>query len=162
MFKYKVNYFLGFIFLVSLSSIVSAFYIENVLGHQPCKLCLIERIPYILSVVIIIMNYFFEKNEKLSLILLIIIFFISLIIAIYHFGIEQGFFIENSVCNLNSNTITQSKEELLKILQQRNISCKDVTFRIFGFSLTTINIVISLLFIITLLKIYTKYEKKKY
>ena len=105
MFKYKVNYFLGFIFLVSLSSIVSAFYIENVLGHQPCKLCLIERIPYILSVVIIIMNYFFEKNEKLSLILLIIIFFISLIIAIYHFGIEQGFFIENSVCNLNSNTM---------------------------------------------------------
>ena len=161
MFKYKVNYFLGFIFLVSISSIVSAFYIENVLGHQPCKLCLIERIPYILSVIIIIMNYFFEKNEKLSLILLIIIFFISLIIAIYHFGIEQGFFIENSVCNLNSNTITQSKEELLKILQQRNISCKDVTFRIFGLSLTTINIVISLLFIITLTKIYTKYEKKK-
>ena len=161
MFKYKVNYFLGFIFLVSLSSIVSAFYIENVLGHQPCKLCLIERIPYILSVVIIIMNYFFEKNEKLSLILLIIIFFISLIIAIYHFGIEQGFFIDNSVCNLNSNTITQSKEELLKILQQRNISCKDVTFRIFGFSLTTINMIISLLLTIILTKLFLNYEKNK-
>ena len=161
MFKYKVNYFLGFIFLVSLSSIVSAFFIENVLGHQPCKLCLIERIPYILSVVIIIMNYFFEKNEKLSLILLIIIFFISLIIAIYHFGIEQGFFIENSVCNLNSNTITQSKEELLKILQQRNISCKDVTFRIFGLSLTSINILLSLILITLLTKIYVSYEKNK-
>ena len=107
------------------------------------------------------MNYFFEKNEKLSLILLIIIFFISLIIAIYHFGIEQGFFIENSVCNLNSNTITQSKEELLKILQQRNISCKDVTFRIFGFSLTTINMIISLLLTIILTKLFLNYEKNK-
>ena len=54
-----------------------------------------------------------------------------------------------------------SKEELLNQLSEKTISCKDVTFRIFGLSLTSINIVISLLLIITLTKIYFNYEKNR-
>ena len=161
MFNLKIESYLKLIFLVSLVSIVSAYFIEHILGHQPCNLCLIERIPYGLSIILIIFNYFFEKNEKFIILLLIIIFAFSLIISIYHFGIEQGFFEESAVCGIKNSAEIISKDELLKQLQEKNISCKDVTFRIFGFSLTTLNMIISLIISIFLINIFRKYEKFK-
>ena len=161
MFNLKIESYLKLIFLVSLVSIVSAYFIEYILGHQPCNLCLIERIPYVLSIILIILNYLLEKNEKFIILLLIIIFAFSLIISIYHFGIEQGFFEESAVCGLKNSAEIISKDELLKQLQEKNISCKDVTFRIFGLSLTSINILISFLLTILLTKIFISYEKNK-
>ena len=93
--------------------------------------------------------------------LLILTFVFSLSISLYHFGIEQGFFQESTVCGVKNFSENISKEELLNRLSQKTISCKDVTFRIFGLSLTTINVVVSIILIITLAKIYLKYEKKK-
>ena len=161
MFNLKAEFYLKIIFLFSLIALISAFFIEYVLGHQPCNLCLIERIPYILSIIIIIGFFLIKKNQKFLVMLLILTFIFSSAISFYHFGIEQGFFQESSVCGVKSLTETITKEDLLKQLSEKTISCKDVTFRIFGLSLTSINIVISLLFIITLLKIFKKYEKNK-
>ena len=161
MFKNSKNLLIKLILLISIVALISAFFIEYILGHQPCNLCLIERIPYGLSLILIFLNFISKKKEKFLIILLILLFIFSFLISIYHFGIEQGFFQESSVCGLRSATEIISKEELLKQLNETAISCKDVTFRIFGLSLTSINIVISLLFIITLLKIFNKYEKNK-
>ena len=161
MHNYQINSYLKIIFFISLISIISAFFIEYVLGHQPCNLCLIQRIPYALSVVLIALNYFQKKNQKFIILLLILTFSFSFLISIYHFGIEQGFFEESAVCTMTNTSNIISKEELLKQLQLKNVSCKDVTFRIFGFSLTTFNMFISLILIILLLKIFVNYEKFK-
>ena len=161
MFNLKAEFYLKIIFLFSFIALISAFFIEYILGHQPCNLCLIERIPYILSIIIIMAIFLIKKNQKFLVMLLILTFIFSFAISFYHFGIEQGFFQESSVCGVNSLTESITKEDLLKQLSEKTISCKDVTFRIFGLSLTSINIVISLLFIITLLKIFKKYEKNK-
>jgi Disulfide bond formation protein DsbB len=161
MLNLKIESYFKLIFLVSLVSIGSAYFIEHILGHQPCNLCLIERIPYGLSIILIIFNYFFEKNEKFIILLLIIIFAFSLIISIYHFGIEQGFFEESAACGIKNSVEIISKDELLKQLLEKNISCKDVTFRIFGLSLTSINILISFILTILLTKIFISYEKNK-
>ena len=120
-----------------------------------------QRIPYILSIILISLNYFFKKNEKFNIILLILIFSFSLIISFYHFGIERGFFEESAVCGLENSSNIISKEELLKQLQVKTINCKDVTFKIFGFSLTTFNMIISLFLLIILTKILRNYEKFK-
>ena len=161
MLNIKAESYLKIIFLFSFISLISAFFIEHVLGHQPCNLCLIERIPYGLSIMIIIAIFLIKKNQKFLILLLILTFIFSLAISFYHFGIEQGFFQESSVCGIRSLTESITKEDLLKQLSEKTTSCRDVTFRIFGLSLTSINIVINLLFIITLLKIFTKYEKNK-
>ena len=161
MLNFKINSYLKIIFFISLISIFSAFFIEYVLGHQPCNLCLMQRIPYILSIILISLNYFFKKNEKFYIILLILIFSFSLILSFYHFGIERGFFEESAVCKLENSSGIISKEELLKQLQVKTISCKDVTFKIFGFSLTTFNMIISLFLLIILKKIFRNYEKFK-
>ncbi len=161
MFNLKAEIYLRIIFLFSLIALISAYFIEHVLGHQPCNLCLIERIPYWISIILISLIFMMKKNESFFILLLILTFIFSFTISLYHLGIEQGFFQESTVCGVKNFSENISKEELLNILSEKTISCKDVTFRILGLSLTTINIVISIFFIITFTKIYTKYEKNK-
>ena len=161
MHNYKISLYFKIIFFISLISIISAFFIEYALGYQPCNLCLIQRIPYVLCLILIIFNYYQKKNEKFIILLLILSFSFSFLISFYHFGIEQGFFEESTVCKMKNTSDIISKEELLKQLQLKTVSCKDVTFRILGFSLTTFNMVISLILVILSLKIFKNYEKFK-
>ena len=153
--------FLNLILFVSFVALLSAFFIEYVLGHQPCNLCILERIPYVIAIVIILLNYKFSQFEKIFLVLLVIVFLTATILSVYHFGIEQGFIEESLVCDLKNGSEVTSKEEILKQLQEQKVSCKDVTFKIFGLSLTTYNIVISILITINALKIYLNYAKSK-
>ncbi len=159
--NYQIDSYLKIIFFISLISLISAFYIEYVLGHQPCNLCLIQRVPYGLCIILLILNYFHRKDEKFIILLLTLVFSFSFLVSFYHFGIEQGFFNESAVCTMKNISDIISKEELLKQLQLKTISCKDVTFRLFGFSLTIFNIIISLTFFTLLLKIFKNYEKLK-
>jgi len=161
MFKFKVEFYLKTIFIFSAIALSSAFFIEYILGHQPCNLCILERIPYGLSLVLISAIFIFRKNEKFFILLLIITFIFSLAISFYHYGIEQGFFEESAVCGVKDFSENITKEDLLKQLSEKTVSCKDVTFRILGLSLTSINIVVSIMLIITLIKIYNNYEKNK-
>ena len=161
MLRLEKSSYLKLIFFISFFAVISAYFIEYVLGHQPCKLCLIERIPYVVCIIILSINYKFKKIEKFLSLLLILIFTFSLIISVYHFGIEQGLFQESMICNIENNANILSKEQLLQELQKKTVSCKDVTFRVFGFSLSTINIFLSLLLIILSIKIFTFYEKIK-
>jgi disulfide bond formation protein DsbB len=149
------------IFLISLIALISAYFIEHVLGHQPCNLCLLERIPYFFSIIIIILNLKFNHFEKFFIFLLIIVFLGATLLSLYHFGIEQGLIQESLVCDLQNGSEALSKEEMLKQLQQKSVSCKDVTFKIFGLSLTTINIIISCLITIILIKMYFEYDKNR-
>ena len=153
--------FLNLILFVSFVALLSAFFIEYILGHQPCNLCILERIPYVIAIVIILLNYKFSQFEKIFLVLLVIVFLTATILSVYHFGIEQGFIEESLVCDLKIGSEATSKEEILKQLQEQKVSCKDVTFKIFGLSLTTYNIVISILITINALKIYLNYAKSK-
>ncbi|MDC0915848.1 disulfide bond formation protein B [Candidatus Pelagibacter sp.] len=153
------NLLIKLIFLISVIALVSAFFIEYVLGHQPCNLCILERIPYLLAIIIILLNFKFSHYKKFFILLLSIIFLAGAIISLYHLGIEQGFIQESLVCDLKSGSNLLSKEEILKQLQEKNVSCKDVTFKIFGLSLTSYNILISLLITVSTGKIYFNYEK---
>ena len=156
----KKNLFTG-IFLISFIALISAYFIEYILGHQPCNLCVYERIPYFLAILIVVINYKYNKLEKYLILSLAIIFLIATILSLYHLGIEQGFIRESLLCDLEKGANIVDKDEILKQLQQKSISCKDVTFKIFGLSLTNYNIIISLLLTIGLTKIYFGYEKNR-
>ena len=152
---------LNLILLFSIVAIVTAYIIQYVLGHQPCNLCLIERMPYIFSIIIVSICLFFNKFEKITLIILSLIFFAATLLSFYHFGIEQGFIKESLVCNLNTPSDELTKEDLLNQLKEMPVSCKDVTFKIFGLSLATFNIFISLILSAITMKLSLGYEKNK-
>ena len=159
--KIKNKTIFNLILLFSVFALLAAYFIEYVLKHQPCNLCLIERIPYIFSIIVISICLFTEKFEKMSLIILSLIFFSATLIAFYHFGIEQGFIKESLVCNLNNESSNLSKEALLNQLKTMPVSCKDVTFRIFGLSLATFNIFITLIFGVITIKLFLTYGKNR-
>ena len=158
MFKRKQSYFYQIIIFISLFSILSALYIEHFLSIPACKLCLYQRIPYILSIIICFFGYFFFQN-KIWQYLLILIFFSNIIISGYHVGIENNFFDEFSGCtNKSLNTI--DKAELLQSLNNFLPSCKDVIFTILGLSLATINFLLSIALALITIR-YSYYEKNK-
>ena len=157
----KNKLILNLILVFNIFAILAAYFIQYVLGHQPCNLCLIERVPYIFSIIIISICLFTQKFEKITLIILSLIFFVAALLSFYHFGIEQGFIKESLVCDLNSSNNELSKEALLNQLKKMPVSCKDVTFKIFGLSLATFNIFISLILGAITIKLFLKYEKNK-
>ena len=120
-----------------------AYFVEFVLGHEPCNLCIIERIPYIGSLILISLLVFINRWEKLILSIVLLLFIFGALISIYHVGIEQGIFSESLLCELGLNTNIQNPDDLLKSLEKTPISCKDVTFKIFGLSLATFNAFLS-------------------
>jgi len=159
MLKQSNNIFLIIIFAVISLAIISALIIQYWLGHEPCKLCLYQRIPYFLAILLIIKIFFFKKYEKITLLILSLIFIGSTALAFYHFGIEQGFFNESLACTAPDVSKTLSKEQLIELLNQNSVSCKDASFRILGLSLAAINTIFSLFLSVIFIKLFLNYGK---
>ena len=156
------NTVLILILIVLSLSLISAFIIEHILNHKPCNHCLYQRIPYIISIFFILLIFIFKRNNNIFLFLLFVTFLISSILAFYHFGIEQGFFNESVLCENTKISDSLNKEEILKQLKEINISCKDVTFRVFGLSLATINTFFSIVLSVIFYKLLkNNYEKNR-
>ena len=157
--KQSNSIFLIVIFAVISFIIISALIIQYWLGHEPCKLCLYQRIPYFLAILLIIKIFLFKKYEKITLLILSLLFVGSAALAFYHFGIEQNFFNESLACTAPDLSKTLSKEQLMEQLKQNSISCKDVSFRILGLSLATINTIFSLVLSVIFIKLFRNYGK---
>ena len=143
----------------SILSLSIAYFIQYVLGHQPCNLCIIERIPYIVAIILISLIFILNRYQKLISSLILIFFIFGAVVSFYHFGIEQGFFSESLVCDLG-NSRPLNKEDLLNQLKKTEIvSCKDVTFRFLGLSLATINTIISIILSGIMIKVIKNYGK---
>ena len=157
----KNRLLLNIILIFSIFALIAAYFIQYILGHEPCNLCLIERVPYLAAVILISSIFFLNKYEKLISIIVGFFFIFGTIVSFYHFGIEQGFFNESLVCDLGNNISTTSTQDLLRQLEKKIVSCKDVTFRLFGLSLATFNTIISLIISAIMFKIAINYDKNK-
>ena len=147
------------ILVFSILSLSIAYFIQYVLGHEPCNLCIIERIPYIAGIILISLIFILNKYQKIISSLILIFFIFGAVVSFYHFGIEQGFFNESLICEL-TNSEALNKEELLNQLKKAEIiSCKDVTFRFLGLSLATINTIISIILSGIMIRIIKNYGK---
>ena len=143
------------IFIYSIIAILSAIYIEKVLGYLPCKLCIYQRIPFLVAIFICFLGYNYIKSDRI-LIALIITFTLSTVLAGYHFGIENRIFDEYAGCT-NTNIDITNKEKIIKSLGMIK-NCKDVEFTILGISLSGLNFLTSLLIVLFSLRALV-YEK---
>ena len=155
----KNKFILNIILLFSIFALITAYFIQYILDHDPCNLCLIERIPYLAAVILISLVFILNKYEKLISLILSLFFIFGVIVSFYHFGIEQGFFSESLVCDLGGGKQATSTQDLLKQLEKKSVSCKDVTFKVLGLSLATFNTIISIFISAIMLKIVINYEK---
>ena len=143
----------------SILSLSIAYFIQYALGHKPCNLCVIERIPYIAAIILISLIFIISKYEKIISSIILVFFIFGAVVSFYHFGIEQSFFSESLICELSNNN-PLNKEDLLNQLKKAEIvSCKDVTFRFLGLSLATINTIISIILSGIMIKVIKNYGK---
>ena len=154
----KTNTILIFILFGLSLSLISAYIIEYGLGHKPCKLCIYQRFPYIISILLILSILLFKKNIKIHLLLLSIISLLGSVLAFYHFGIEQGFFNESVVCEVKNLEQILSKQDIIEQLKKNTVSCKDVNFTLFGLSLASINTIVSFILFMIFVRLYKNYE----
>ena len=159
MLNQNINKYLIFILFFIFIALISAYFIQYSLGYQPCKLCIYERFPYLISIILLIVILLNPKYRKITLLILSIVFLCSVFLSFYHFGIEQGFFIESFVCESKSLSKSLSKEQLLEQLKQNNVSCKDISFTILGLSLATINMVLSFILSLVFLILFINYRE---
>ena len=155
------KFILKSILLISIFSLLAAYFIEYILNYKPCNLCIFERIPYFASSILIVLNLYSKRFEKFTFGILSIIFAIGAIISFYHFGIEQGFFEESFVCISDDKMNNLAKEDLLKSLQKTTVSCKQVDFKLFGLSLATINTFLSIVLSAISFRTFFNYEKNR-
>ena len=150
------------ILIFSVLSLSIAYFIQYVLGHKPCNLCIIERYPYLGAIILISLIFILNKFSKTISFVIFLLFVFGAIISFYHVGIEQGFFDESFVCDIQKVEQNLSKEELLKQLKNTMpVSCKEVSFRFLGLSLATINTVISVILSGIMLAIIRNYDKNR-
>ena len=155
----KNNIILIFILFGLFASLISAYVIEYVLGHEPCKLCVYQRFPYIISILLVSSILLIKKNVKIHLLLLSLVSLLGAVLAFYHFGIEQGFFSESIVCESQNLEEGLTKQDVLEQLKQNTISCKEVNFTIFGFSLAAINTIFSIALSVIFARLFINYGK---
>ena len=157
----KTNKILILTLFILLIFLISAYIIEYVLGHKPCKLCVYQRFPYFVSIFLVSSILLLKKYVKLSLLGISLVSLLGAVMAFYHFGIEQGFFSESFICEAQNLGQNLSKEEILKQLKENTISCKNVTFKAFGLSLALINTIFSFILFYIFLKLFKNYEFNK-
>jgi len=157
----KTNKILILTLFILLIFLISAYIIEYVLGHKPCKLCVYQRFPYFVSIFLVSSILLLKKYVKLSLLGISLVSLLGAVMAFYHFGIEQGFFSESFICEAQNLGQNLSKEEILKQLKENTISCKNVTFKAFGLSLASINAIFSFILFYIFLRLFRNYEVNK-
>ena len=157
----KNKFTLNIVLILSVFILITAYFIQYILDHKPCNLCLIERIPYLSAIILIALIFVLNEYEKIISLIVGLISIFGAVVSFYHFGIEQGYFSESLVCDLGNGDKAVSTQDLLKQLEKKIVSCKDVTFRVLGLSLATINTLISMLLGVIMIRILINYEKNK-
>ena len=148
--KIKKYYFL-LVLLISLIVIVGAYIIEYLYNFPPCKLCIYQRIPYFL-ILIICMVSFLMKYKNIHFYSIFFLFFSSFLIASYHSLVERGLVEYNSACSSMVDNF-ESIEDLRNHLDSVALTkCDEIIFSVMGLSLANINSLISLSLV--LLNIY--------
>ena len=138
--------FLNLFFLFfSAIILLIVYYLEFFLGVEPCKLCVYQRFPYFIT---ILLSIFFlliknQRFKKLTFLFYVLIFSSSLIMSLHHFGIEKSLWNALTGCETITKILPNSTNLKEYLLNKDYVSCSDVSFKFLGVSLAGYNVVIS-------------------
>jgi len=135
--------------------ILSSVHLLEIFGFEPCDLCLKQRWPWYISLVLaIIPNFIFHHRNNVFLLLISLLLFLGAIFAGWHAGIEWGLWDGLQTCTAQ---ISNYSSNLIEKLQSSSFApqCNQASFRILGLSLAGYNFIISFVGSIMIFK-YTR------
>tara|TARA_B100000530_G_scaffold44252_1_gene25006 strand:- start:9 stop:491 length:483 start_codon:yes stop_codon:yes gene_type:complete len=149
--------------IISLIAISSALIAEYIFGLQPCELCLKQRYPYYLIIVLALIIFFIPNLYKLLLYVLVQLATIyGIFYSIWHVGVEKKLLQGPTGCSTGLSKSSNTVDLKEQILSKSIISCDEVIWSFFGISAATINsIVLLFIFLMNAIYILKLYGEKK-
>lgn len=133
----------GIVTLGSAAILSSAFFFEYVLGYSACKMCIWQRWPHAIAILIglLILATRIKSLSALGFLSLLS----TTLIGFYHAGVEYKWWEGPSSCSSNINTEISPTDLLNQILNAPIIRCDDVVWDLFGISMAGYNGILSLI-----------------
>ena len=158
-----LRYWHYLLIIISVIAITSALIAEYIFNLQPCELCLKQRHPYYLIVVVSLIIFFIPVFQKLFLYILIQLGTIyGIFYSVWHVGVENKLLKGPSGCTAGLSSSLNTADLKEQILNKQVISCDEVVWSFFGISAASLNTMILLfIFVINGLYIYKLYAKKE-
>ena len=134
---------------ISVISLLAAYLAEYIFLLAPCPLCVYQRFPYLIFIMLGIISLSSQYSYRKYYITVAII---AIVIAFYHTGIERGVFELSSFCKpLVSVSDNISVADFKKMLYHKEIAlCNKPALVIFGLSMTEWNLLLNI-FLLTML-----------
>tara|TARA_B100000963_G_scaffold227686_1_gene198583 strand:- start:696 stop:1175 length:480 start_codon:yes stop_codon:yes gene_type:complete len=156
----KSKDFLKFLLIAQILILFSVYYIEYGMNVYACKLCKYQRVPYFLNTILIVFLIFNKVRFFNFIYVIIVSITINLGISLYHVGIERNIFTKNEVCTSISSP--GNERDLLKELTEKNNnSCANVNFRLLKLSLSELNFLTNIVFLMICVHIIRNEKKNK-
>ena len=153
------------VIIISVGALAFAYAAQYGFGLEPCILCLYQRIPFAINIVLGLFSIFLATGSIIQIWLLRLcglVFFIGACVALYHVGVEQHWWQSATSCGGNPITNAISPKQLFQSLKQvQPKACDTIDWNLFGISMASYNIVISLGLGILILVGAQKVEKYK-
>ena len=148
--------------VISTSALVSAFIAEYYFDLQPCELCLKQRHPYYLFIVVTLLIFIIPHFYKIIMYAFVQLGAIyGIFYSIWHVGVENKLLKGPSGCSTSLSISSNTKDLKEQILNMQVISCDEVIWSLFGISAASLNTIV-LLFIFVINALYIiNYGKKK-
>ncbi|MBT6096588.1 MAG: disulfide bond formation protein B [Rhodospirillaceae bacterium] len=130
-----------FLAMVGVGALVMAYTAQYGFGLEPCNLCLLQRIPYVLIAVVGWMGIKHPQWVSPGNLTAIagIIFFAGAVLAVYHVGVEQHLWQSAAGCGGEAGAQI-SVNQFQQMLQEKPPkSCDEVDWTLFGVSMATHN-----------------------
>ena len=147
-----------FLILAQVLILFSVYYIEYAMNIYACKLCKYQRLPFFFNILLLFFLILNKNRFFYFLYVLCISIVINISVAFYHVGIEREFFTENQVC-ISKKTPTNEKDLLDQLVNKQKSGCKEVKFKLFKLSLSELNLIANIVFLLICVHIIRN-EKK--
>lgn len=134
---------------VSAAALAGAYFFQYVVGLQPCMLCLYQRAPHALEILMGLGAFMLARKGRTKqaafiILLCSVLYFAEATIAFYHAGVEQHWWV--SFLEACSNPMmSNNPAELLSMIEKaESIRCDAVPWSLLGISMAGYNALLSL------------------
>ncbi len=151
---------------VSVATLSVVYFLQYILGMQPCEMCIHERYPYFILILLCLISLICIKLPNKDQIkfantikyLSLLIIFAALIYSIMHVGIERGFIEGFSECSGFFSNINDADSLLLALEKAPLVRCNDPVLLFNFISIAESNLVV--LALLLFINTYLIFQKK--
>lgn len=140
------NFYRGLI-IIALLSLGIAYFVEYIMHIPPCILCIYQRIPYFIIIILSIGGLLIKKHNEYIIFFIESTLFIAILLAAYHSGIEHHIFEPTALCSSSNISFAEnlSINEIRDKLYNEDIAtCSKAALKILGLSMSEWNLLLNI------------------